>query len=91
MMVSASNRAAAGLACRADRIDVLLGMDRRHRAAFGRGRLAPLQPEPAARLQLALDRRDPRLVLGMRAGVVLERARVMEIERRTDPGTVIRP
>jgi hypothetical protein len=66
-------------------------MHRRDRGAFGRRGLAPLEPEPSARLQLGLDRRDPRLVLGMRAGVVLERARVMEVERRTDPGTVIRP
>ena len=68
-----------------------LRVDRGHRRALGLGRLAPLEPEPAARLELRLDRRNPRLVLGMRAGVVLERARVVEVERRTDPGTVIRP
>jgi hypothetical protein len=66
-------------------------MDRGHRRALGRRRLAPLEAEPPPRLELALDRRDPRLVLGMRAGVVLERALVVEIERRTDPDTVIRP
>jgi hypothetical protein len=85
------DRTAARLGRRADRIHVLLGVNRGHRAPVGRGRLAPLQPEPAAGLQHALDRRDPRLVLGMGAGVVLEGARVVEVERRTDPDTVIRP
>jgi hypothetical protein len=83
--------AAARLGGRANRVDIGLRVHRRHGGAIGLGGLAPLEPEPSARLELRLDRRDARLVLGMRAGVVLERARVVEIERRTDLGTVIRP
>jgi hypothetical protein len=83
--------ATARLGGRANRVDVPLGMNRGDGRAVGLGSVAPLEPEPSARLELGLDRRDTRLVLGMRAGVVVERARVVEIERRTDPDTVIRP
>lgn len=83
--------AAAGLGSRADRVDVLVGMDCGDRLALGLRRLTPLESKPPACLELRLDRGNARLVLGMRAGVVLERARMVEIERRTDLGTVIRP
>jgi hypothetical protein len=76
---------------RADCVHISVRVHRRDLRTFGLRRFTPLEAEPAACLELRLDRRDTSFVLGMRARVVVERARVMEIERRTDAGTVIRP
>ncbi|HYH57959.1 MAG TPA: hypothetical protein VD790_01890 [Thermoleophilaceae bacterium] len=82
---------ATRLGARPDRLDVLGGVNRGDLLEVRLRRLAPLEPQPAAPLELVLDRRDARPVLGMRPGVVLERAPVAEVERRADAGTVIRP
>src|SRR5258708_7964626 len=50
-------------------------------AIHGRGADA-LEPEPPPPIELALDRGDPRRLLGMPTGVVLERAGVLEEHAR---------
>jgi len=64
-------------------------MDGRQRRHLDRGRLAPLEAEPAAPLQLVLDRRDAAGALGVGAGVVAQRRLVPEVERGRDAGTVV--
>jgi hypothetical protein len=49
-----------------------------------------LEPEPVARFQFALDRRDPGRAFRVGAGVVLQRGGVVEVERPRDAGTVER-
>ena len=51
-------------------------------STLDRGRLDAREPEPVAALELALDRDDPRRLLGVAAGVVLERRRVGKENRR---------
>ena len=86
------DRAAAGLGRRADRIDVVPRdgpRSRRARSASGASRRSsPSQPRASSSRSIAGIRA---LFSGCEPGVVLERARVVEVERRTDPGTVIRP
>jgi hypothetical protein len=71
-------RSAAGAADRLDRLDVLgrvHGLDER---AVGGGRLARLEAGPVGLLQGPQDRGDARRLLGVGAGVVAQRRRVME-------------
>jgi hypothetical protein len=67
---------------------VALAVDAQQLLARRLGRLDDLEPEPVARIERRLDRPQPAGVLGMSAGVVLERARVAEVDAAHGPGTV---
>src|SRR5687768_16729657 len=63
-------------------------MDEVEQVAVGGRRLDTEETKPAARLQLALDRHDPRRPLRVHARVVLERRRVRQQGRRRHGATV---
>ena len=65
----------------ADRVDVGLRVDPQQLLGGRRRRLDPLEAEPVLALQRRLDRAQPAGVLGVGAGVVLERERMVDVER----------
>jgi hypothetical protein len=76
-------QAAAAGTPRAHLLDVSLSVHGGHGIERRRGRFTTLVPEPAAPLELGLDRVDARGALGMLAGLVLEARGVREVEGRS--------
>src|SRR3954468_20640100 len=80
----------AATCCRscADMLYVLRPMDPLELGRLHGRRLTRLPAEPVTPRELVFDRRDARLVLRVRAGFVLDRGGVTEVETGRHPGTV---